>query len=343
MFGYLAAESFRPKKMPENVEPFREPTDGTLRYRPWGAVPADPFRDDEVREHQLIIDAEFQKLFDMPPEGTPAAFAQMLSDDQMSGEARRKMKNYEGYHDWLDLREPVGIELDAKIEYLTRGRAMFGEALDFGLETSVMHFEGGKVTHPYKQRLEYVELFRQEAEEAIEARGGIVYPKVQPYHSISIIPDIEYLENGGHLINGFIVKYKRNFGSLELPNHKGVLHLTERQLAGFRVDQESGFSQGVIQRMQCTPISMTHGWQEKYVKYIVDTGARGFIEKAVQTDSVEDYLVPISTTLYGHKELYTPGQRLAKKVLRPTEDNGIAYFGPAHAHSKVPNLITDRQ
>jgi len=336
MFGYIAAETFHPKNKPEvkHTDFFREPTDGSLRYRPYGATPSNMFLDEALKQRQLHIDSEFQKLFDNPPEGVPEGFALMLSNDHLIGEQRRKMMNTMAYMKWHDKHEPVSAELHEKMNFMDRGNAFISESLDFAVETSVENLELGKLTHPYRRRLEHIGEFRTDTAEAIESHGGVVYPKIFPYHSLAIKPDVSYSRDGSHEINGFIVRYKRDFGHIDLPNNTGRLHLVERQIAGYRVDEASGFSQDVVRRMLAKKITSSQRWEDKYMEYIVDTGARGFILRAVQTDSLEDFVEPVSTTIYGYKELYTPTQRMAKVALGPTEDNGIAYFGPIHELNK---------
>lgn len=336
MFGYLAAESLRPRH--PHGDSFREPTDGTIQYRPWGAVPANPYIDDELKERQHLIETEFQKLFDVPPAGIPVGFATMFANDHAIGEERRKMKNYEGFMEWVGRHEPVDTLIHEKISLVERGNGDAGDTLDFAVNTTVQSFEVGKVTHPYGIRLEHVEPFRKEVEAALIERGGVVYPKVLAYHSISIIPDVEYLENGAHTLNGFIVRYKRDFGAIDTADGTARINLTERQLAGIRIDAESGFNQDILTRMLATDISPERSWQKRYMQYIVETGARGFIEKAIQLDSMEKFLVPGSTTIYGHKEAYATKttKGLARVALGPDEDEGIAYFGPLHTQSKVP-------
>lgn len=335
MRSYLASEISTPRSYEHS---FHEPTDGSLRYFPWGAVPAHPFINEEVKARQRYIDAEFQKLYDTPPDDIPVPFAQMLAVDHEIGEERRKMKNFEGFMEWEAMKEPVDVVLNEKINHIERGTALASDTLDFAIHTKVKNFEVGKVTHPYGRRLEHVEPFREVVAEAVEANGGVVYPKVLAYNSISILPDVEYADDGSHRLNGFIVRYKRDFGAIDSADGSARIHLIERQLAGIRIDPESNFDQAIVQRMLAYDISPQRTWKKRYVNYVVDTGARGYIERAIQTDSLEKFFVPNSTTIYGYKEQYATATTtgLARVALLPDEDNGIAYFGPTHTRSKVP-------
>jgi len=337
MFGYAAAEFFRPRY--EKDEGFKEPTDGTLRYRPWGAMPANPYLDQALKDRQSYIGSEFIKLFNNPPDGTPPEFAEMLLWDHEIGEQRRSIQNFDGYTQWLATCEPITEDIDRKADHFEHGSAYAGEILDFALATSIDHFEVGKVTHPYRQRLEHVEPFRREVEDAIKERGGLIYPKVMPYRSIDIMPHMFVDEDGQEKLAGFIVKYKRDFGHINLADGSGTLRLVERQLAGFRVDEAAGFNPAIVTLMDFASKDKGIRWDgiqdDQFERQLRNTGARGFIEKAVQTDSLEDFVVPISTTIYGFRVKSTPRKLMAKKALKPVDINGIAYFGPPHNLAKI--------
>jgi hypothetical protein len=289
---------------------FREPTDGTSRYQPSGASPAHPYIDKPLQARQRVIESEFQKLFDQPPVGTPPEFARILSEDHMSGEARRKMKNYEGYMEWKALNETVDPDIEQEIYHFERGSANQDEILDIALGTAIPYFEVGKVTHPYAKRLEYVEPFRIATNAAIARHNGVVYPSFTPYRSITIMPKVEYRGDSGHSLHGLIVKYKRDVGHIIMPDNETIIRIIERQLAGYRVDAASGFDQSIVHLMEQTPIGWTHVWQENEQEYLVDTGCRGFVEKAVQLDLLDSYVVPISTTIYGFKEKMTTKEKM---------------------------------
>ena len=50
----------------EKLDPtlFVEPSDGTLRDTPWGAMPANPYVDEALKASQAVKDVEFHKLFE---------------------------------------------------------------------------------------------------------------------------------------------------------------------------------------------------------------------------------------------------------------------------------------
>ena len=77
---------------------FTEPFTGAIGDRQFGAMPANPFRDEKVQKRQAGIEAEFLKLFVPPAElQVPESFATFFQDDYLIGERRRQMTNYNNY------------------------------------------------------------------------------------------------------------------------------------------------------------------------------------------------------------------------------------------------------
>ncbi len=261
----------------------------------------------------------------------------MFEDDYFIGEHRRNMQNYEGYSELLKGAEPVSEELHPLLEHFEKGTALPDEILTIAVNTRIPSFEVGRVTSPYGKRLEHVEPFRQDVRNAIEAHGGVVFPTIQGYRSIDINPKVTYDTTGEGRIVGFIVTYKRDVGAIELPNDSGVISIVERQVAGFRVDEASGFPQEILEKMHLAMKDPGTKWDgEKDLNWheeLLATGCLDFIETAVQTDSLEDFVVPQSTTIYGFKEEFSVRQRMARfaakfSTRRVVDNRGIAYVGP---------------
>lgn len=337
MLGFMAGEMFRPAQ-DESERSFREPSDGTLRYSPAGAMPANPFVDEELKAAQAYKTAEFSKLFSQAREGVPSEFATILADDYLIGDQRRCMQSFEGYSEWLAMREPITEEIDQKMSYFERGKATVGEIFDIAVETKIPHFEVGRVTCGYGQRLEFLQPFREEVVQEIENHGGLVFPTIQPYRyrSIDIDPKVWVDEFGNKRLAGFIVKYKRDIGRIDILNDTDAIHVVERQIAGYRIDEASGFDQDIIARMNAliTDTGMQwdgqkdHAWDFELSR----TGCRDFIETAIQTDSTADFVVPESVAIYGFKESYAPTtqRRLARSAFHRIKDHdGLAYVGPS--------------
>lgn len=328
MFGLISAEVFRPFTE-EKEASFREPTDGSLRYSPYGAMPAHPFKNESIKARQRHIFQEFMKLFKNYPADVPAEFAEMLEDDYFIGEQRRGMQNYEGYTEWLGLKQALPAEFDGIVEQYENGGAFPDEILTLAISAKLPSFELGKVTSPYRKRLEHVAPMREDVRDAIEFHGGVVYPSIQPYRSIDIQPMFSLDTAGMHRLVGCIVKYKRDFGHIDIPAESDRLSIVERQIAGYRIDESSGFPQELVARLEAivaeryanNPEAVILDWSE----CVKESGLAAFIEAAVQSDSLEPFVVPESTTLYGFRQPI-PGVR--RDFERIKDLGGIAYIGP---------------
>jgi hypothetical protein len=311
---------FKGRLLPKLPDHYTEPSIHNVLIVPHGAMPANPYLDEAVKKQQSIIDAEYLKLYETPPKDMPHSFVEdVVIADFVINEERRKMENFEGYMEFTHSGMYVDPILTTEKELFERGQATIDEAIHFVVNCPLKKGEFGKVTHPYGYRMQQLEPFRTEMNEAIEAQGGIVYPSVAPYRSINILPKIERFDNGtefgGQRIIGFIVKYKRDYGHVPIPgNDTEVLRIVERQIAAYRVDEASGFDQSVLDAMyelrNTYPKRIDWGRQagdsarEKKIYYdrLKKTGCVDFIENAVQTDALDDFVVPISTTIYGYKE-----------------------------------------
>lgn len=313
---------------------FTEPFSGERYDRAYGAMPANPFRDETVKHRQATIEREFLKLFKTPPAelDIPANFQQFFMDDYEIGERRRQMTNYNNYMQWRKENPTIPEEILPQVERYEAATAEVEDVIDICLNADISSgLEVGRVTHPYWQRMEHVLNLRSDVAQAIESRGGRLEPWVTPYRSISIVPNIEVID-GVQKVAGFIVPYKHDIGTLVRPSDGKILHVVERQIAGIRVDESSGFSQGVLRRMhEICATKENFSWDkvndERFDYHLRDTGCRGFIEKAIQTDSTEPYLVPESTTVYIFAEDPALSKRMGGVAFRaPDTDNGIAYY-----------------
>ncbi len=313
---------------------FVEPFSGTLYDRSYGAMPANPFKDDAVKGRQAEIEREFLKLFTNPPEAlnVPPEFQRFFAIDYEIGERRRQMTNYNNYMQWRKTHSDVDACIAEQIERYEAGTAEVADVLDIALNTDISDgLEVGRVTHPYWQRMEHVLDMRVAVAEGVAERGGVLEPWVSPYRSISIVPYTRQTSDGP-VIDGFIVPYKHDVATMVRPKDGKVLHVVERQIAGIRVDEASGFRQDVLERMRAIATSKKDfDWQnvndELFVDRLTLTGARGFIEKAIQTDTHDAYLVPESTTIYIFAEDPETSKALGRVAFRsPDCDDTIAYY-----------------
>lgn len=321
---------------------FEEPFSGKPFDRAYGAMPANPFKDETVKARQASIESEFLKLFVTPPAelAIPKEFQDLFTDDYVIGERRRQMTNFNNYMEWRKKYHYLNKDLLPLFERYESATAEVEDVIDIALHTNIQNgLEVGRVTHPYWQRMEYVLDLRRDTAEVIQNRGGRLEPWISPYRSISIVP---YTNNGE--VAGFIVPYKHDLGSIIRPGDGKVLHVVERQIAGIRVDEASGFSQGVLRRMHDIAkdkpdFDWANTGDERFEYHLRNTGARGFIEKAIQTDSTEEFLVPESTTIYVFAEDPEVSKALGRAAfLQPDADiDGLAYY---NAKTRVENKLS---
>lgn len=312
---------------------FVEPFSGKLYDRSYGAMPANPFRDDEIKRRQSVIENELRKLFEYPPENleVPESFRTFLLDDYEIGERRRQMTSYENYMKWQLTSPKVSALVQPQLDRYEAGYAEVDDVIDIALHTDANGLEAGRLTHGYWRRMEFLPALRRDVAQSIEKHGGRLELRVAPYRSIDIEPHVTRDEKGAQTIDGILARYKHDIGSIVRPDGK-VVHIVERQIAGIRVDEASGFRQDIIERMniiaKCEPDFRWDAYKDEQFEYnLRGTGCRGFIEKAIQTDSAADYVVPESTTVYLFTEDPTTSRSMGSAAFRaPDVDVGIAYY-----------------
>lgn len=301
--AFLSPEKKSPA-LPE-VPDFREPTDGSLRYRSYGAMPANPYADEAIRARQQVIRAEFKKLYSYTDGLVPRGVAAMMQADYDINEERRSLKTFDAYMSWLNTHQPVSPEIEQNLNFMERGAALPDELLDIGLHTNIESVELGKVTHPYGRRLVHVYGMRDDVKQAMDARGAMMYPAITPYRSIDIHPFTSYhtgmkAEKG--MLQGFIASYKHDLGQIPTDDPTVVLRVVERQIAGFRVDEASGFPQDKLQRLLDSRADVTKEHSDTFQRQMRESGVRGCIERAIQMDLLDDYVIPQSTTIYAFRD-----------------------------------------
>lgn len=318
---------------------FTEPFSGERYDRAYGAMPANPFLDDAVKSRQANVEASLKPLFKHPPEELeiPDSFRRFFLEDYEIGERLRQLTNFNNNMAWEATNPEVPEELLPAVDRYLTGHAEVDDIVDIAMNTTASGLEIGRVTHPYWWRMQYVAPLRASIASAIEARGGFLVPKIAPYFSIDIIPHVTKGE-----VDAFLTMYKHDIGVIPRLDGKNV-RFVERQIAGIRTDEASGFRQDILQRMQwLVPQTNNDIEQEEQepVRFQWDnstkneldyqlrsTGARGFIEKAVQADSTEAYMVPESTTVYAFTEDPELSSAMAETVFRTIgRDSKTPYY-----------------
>jgi hypothetical protein len=316
---------------------FAEPFSGTLYDRQFGSMPANPFKSDIVRARQACIEKEFLKLFEPPAGlGVPDEFAQFFRDDYEIGERRRQMTNYDNYMAWQASAPVIPDELLLPVDRYESGTAEVEDVFDIILGTSMIDgMEVGRVTHPYWRRMQHLQPLRDSVAKAIVERGGVLERQSSPYRSIDIVPAISIDQHGNQRIHGHLARYKHDIGSMVRPSDGKVIHVVERQIAGIRIDETSGFSQGVLRRMhEVADAKENFVWSnikdERFEYHLRDTGCRGFIEKAIQTDATDDYIVPESTTVFMFAEDPRTSRAFGDAALTSATRYDSPYYASKH-------------
>lgn len=317
---------------------FTEPFSGTLYDRHFGSMPAHPFKSDAIQARQAGIERELVKLF-VPPVGleVPDEFARFFRDDYEIGEHRRQMTNYNNYMAWRASAPIVPDELLLPVDRYESGTAEVEDIFDIMLGTSMVDgIEVGRVTHPYWRRMQYLQPLRESVAKAIVERGGVLERRNSPYRSIDIIPAIGPDQHGNQRIHGHLARYKHDIGSMVRPSDGRVIHVVERQIAGIRVDEASGFSQGVLRRMhEVADTKANFVWSntkdDRFEYHLRDTGCRGFIEKAIQTDATDDYIVPESTTVF----MFAEDPRISRAFGDAALTRATQYDAPYYASKHI--------
>lgn len=337
---------YTPDTTPEakqSSELFQEPFSGDLHDRYYGAVPANPYLNQDVKDRQAHIEQAFAILFEHPPAelAIPDSFRKLLIDDYHINVQRRRMINYENFAKWRVAHPTLENSfLESVAARVETGRAESGDVLDLALHTDTQKLRGlevGRVSHPYWRRTEYITPMRLDIAKAIIDRGGGLYSLETPYRRIKIAPKLTVNQaTGEREIAGLLVRYKKDMGFI--PRADGsILKIAERQIAGYRVDPESGFDQSILERMQ----AYTHSKKDFQWDYTSDedlqtalkkTGCKEYVEQTVQTDTNAPFVVPESTTIYCYTEKETlPNKEIGKKAVsiafrKPDSDEGIAFF-----------------
>jgi len=346
---------FKGRLLPTLPSEYREPSLDNELITPHGAAPANPFKP-EVHDQQRSIAQGTLLLYESPPQDMPAEFVEhVVTADFIINTERGKLDNFNAYAEFLKHNEVLDPSLAEPIDRFESAQAPIAEIVNILLNTRMESAEFGGLAHPYGYRMQYLEPLRKETTEAIESSGGVVYPTISPYRSIVIQPVVESFDNGtkygGERIIGFIVKYKRDYGHIPIPgNDTEVIRVVERQVAAYRVDEASGFDQSVLRAM--------HDLRDEFPKYINwgirtpddpqnkkiaeyrlrVTGCSGFIEKAVQTDSLEDFVVPLETKIYGFRDKLPQVQKpdlVARAAIEQALSDSLAELPPSESDAHL--------
>jgi len=326
MYHLIKSEMPRPLEYSAEVQ--------SDRFRPWSPVPGNPFLNDEVKERQRAVNERIDQLFMLPPKDqfVPDSFRDMLFDDHVISFQRRNMLNFNRFSEWR-----VGVDPSRMSQESCRvedGSATVMDTLTHLHITSTESGEVGKTTHPYSQGIEHIADFRQEVTDSITALGGIVTPSIQGYRSIDITPKYHRDDDNKIVVLGLIANYKHDIGTIPATQKDQLVTIVERQIAGYRVDEAAGFDQDIaanlateLDKFDNFVYDNTTEYDIVLAKILESTGCRDYVERIIQSDALEPFVVPVSTTIYGFR-----GQQKQPTVtLNPKAINvhGMVFLDPA--------------
>ena len=338
--------------LPASVRPDIDDYDGA--FPPGGAMPANQYIDDETQQQQAEHNNALRSLYENPPIDMPQNFVRMVVDDYVINEVRRGLINFESFMAFTTECPDIIREMPDEIGLLMRGKASQDQIFDVVIQANVeaaakktkgyKTSEFWKLSHPYGYRMQHLEAIRENSTRSVVENGGIVYPEVLPYRDITITPNVEYgvpvyddetdevVGMNYHdtpILDGFIVRYKRDYGNVPIPGTDKMIHLVERQVAGIRVDEASGFSQAHLELFNqeafkgVVPVEWNNPSDVRIPSRLEAYGIKNLIHTAIQTDSLEQYVVPLSTMMYGFVDNPQMSRVLGKSAKRLVDMNGL--------------------
>lgn len=311
---------------------FHEPFGDQHWNKPYGASPARPYGDPETEARQEMMNIEFNKLYEFPPEELkiPDSFKKYLIDVEKFARIKRNLTNHYHYEAWRKTNPEIPHYRLEDVYHYEKGQASIKRIGSLAASSTLQAFLAGKLTHPYWQRIGSLPDMRDETALMIESLGGLVYeyPDHNPYRSIKIQPYTTLNpDTSKEEIQGISVEYLRDFGTMRLPG-KDRVHMVERQIAGYRVDEASQFPQEILEAMHNPSIfisepdtrdfSWTNLQDPRHEIFMDKSGCKEFITQSVQSNSVEPFVVPIETSEFGYKgdNIHTENY-LAQIALKP--------------------------
>ena len=335
-------------------------------FPPGGAMPANQYVDEETLNQQLEHSDAIKALYEHPPINIPKNFEHMVVGDYVINEVRRGLINFEKYMALIKQCPNIIQLMPEEIGLLMRGKASQDQIFDVVIraneEAEKNHTAGyessefWKLSHPYGYRMQHLSSIRENSARSVLEHKGLVYPSVLPYRDITIMPHVEYgtpiYDEAGMQIDidyheqpilvGFIVRYKRDYGNVPIPGSEKIIHLVERQVAGIRVDEASGFSQAHLDIFNqeafngAVPVNWNDPNDARIPNRLESYGIKNLIHSAIQTDSLEEFVVPLSTMMYGFVDTPQMSRVLGKSAMLLRDDAGLASLMDALPQGEEP-------
>ncbi len=318
-YGYTGVSGdIIPLPLPES---FTEPADREP-ICPFEPTPPDPYYH-EVAAHQRLVDDSFYGLIhEHAPAYIPQEVRDMVELDYLAGSAQRHIKNAQAYREWSAQNMPLTPELEAINHEISLGTVQPTNNLYFIKQTNINSGELTRVFHPYGYRMQHVSSARVATRQGIEANDGVVYPPVlATYRKINIQPNMNF-SNG--CISGFLVTYKRDVGHVTRDDGRRI-QVIERQSAAIRIDRLSGMDSDMRSALHSVGgIGKVKGWENALVH---GTGFDKFLTDKIQHDTLDSFLIPLSTMSYAaveSEEQYETRQNEQRAYGRPAVKRALS-------------------
>lgn len=298
----LTAAEINYRKTPEW---FVEPKDHA-DYFAGEPTPMNPYLDADVKRHQADVTASLSELASerAAPEGTPAGIVEMIEQNFLYSQAGLPAANHKSYGLMLEKNAPLrDLELSLMHE-AARGKAIPAELLHLLIYTPLDATELGKVTYLYGYRMQYAPELRQRVDDAIIENYGHLHPDITPYRDIKLHPHYTLNDENYHKdftlnqqLHGMIATFKHDLGWIDLENDRQI-KIVERKTTGIRIDEASGFDQGIARKMHAFEPCNDTTWRDRLAR---ESGCLDHIESAIQNDVSDDYFIPLSTVIYAYE------------------------------------------
>lgn len=298
--GYDAEFNFEARPLPRW---FNEPND-RADYRAYEPTPMLPSVDSDTRQHQSLVQNSLLPLFRKSvPEGIPPTTEEMIENNYLANEAMRSFLNHSNYITWLGQKPEIDTEIGVLLAQAERGLASPAELLYILKNTTIESTELGKLTHPYRYRMDHLSDMRRTVNQAILDQGGQTIEN-SPYRAIKFYPyclPVEspngYVPDSDYKLHGFVTTYKHDIGRLVATDGREI-NVAERQTIAIRIDDMTSFDKDLAESLSQIAIGQDDKWLERIVD---ETGFRNYIEASIQANQLPDYMIPLSTMAYAHE------------------------------------------
>ncbi len=211
----------------------------------------------------------------------------------LSREANRAAKNFDSYNQKLYqvVDTDPSLCLEDKLAKAEAGNAHPIEILALIDGLGMGSAELAKLTHIWGYRLEYLKRMREQVNEAIQDRLGVVYD--EPITKYGIIGINNSTHNGNNRLNAIAMKRKTLVGQVD------DTAIYERTTFIVRIDKKSHIDREVASYVKSIDVDNT----AELIKRIIQDGR--LVDEAIRLVAKNDLesVVPMSTTIFGRNDV----------------------------------------